>query len=145
MHCRAGDSVVVTARSTHGVRTTVRELQSEMKPGISVKGTACETCTCVCRPDLMFARLRRARECSSNGPPPWRLSPVLHHCATALTGFDVDVSSPASIARLASLAKDHLGGIDVWINNAGYSGSFQVCVQTYSASIKMPHCASVDK
>jgi NAD(P)-dependent dehydrogenase (short-subunit alcohol dehydrogenase family) len=38
----------------------------------------------------------------------------------------VDVSSPASIARLASLAKDHLGGIDVWINNAGYSGSFQV-------------------
>ena len=38
----------------------------------------------------------------------------------------MDVSSPASIARLASLAKDHLGGIDVWINNAGYSGSFQV-------------------
>jgi NAD(P)-dependent dehydrogenase (short-subunit alcohol dehydrogenase family) len=44
----------------------------------------------------------------------------------APAGFDVDVSSPASVARLASLAKDHLGGIDVWINNAGYSGSFQV-------------------
>lgn len=41
-------------------------------------------------------------------------------------GFDVDVSSPGSIARLASLAKDHLGGVDVWVNNAGYSGSFQV-------------------
>lgn len=39
MHCRSGDSVVVTARSAHGVRTTVRELQSEMEPGISVKGT----------------------------------------------------------------------------------------------------------
>ena len=43
-------------------------------------------------------------------------------------GVEVDVSSPASVARLASLAKDHLGGVDVWINNAGYSGSFQVSV-----------------
>jgi len=41
-------------------------------------------------------------------------------------GVEVDVSSPASIARLASMANDHLGGVDVWINNAGYSGSFQV-------------------
>jgi hypothetical protein len=38
MPCRSGDSVVVTARSAHGVRTTVRELQSEMDAGISVKG-----------------------------------------------------------------------------------------------------------
>lgn len=77
---RAGDSVVVTARSMHGVRTTVRELQAEMGPGICIKG------------------------------------------------FDVDVSSPGSIARLASLAKNHLGGVDVWVNNAGYSGSFQSLV-----------------
>lgn len=30
--------MVVTARSAHGVRTTVRELQAEMEAGISVKG-----------------------------------------------------------------------------------------------------------
>lgn len=37
-HCRSGDSVVVTARSAHGIRTTVRELQQEMGPGIQIKG-----------------------------------------------------------------------------------------------------------
>lgn len=56
-------------------------------------------------------------------------------------GFDVDVSSPASIARLASLAKDHLGGVDVWINNAGYSGSFQVR-HTYLPGAQRVHLCS---
>ena len=41
-------------------------------------------------------------------------------------GTDCDVSNPARVARLASYAKSKLGRIDVWINNAGYSGSFQV-------------------
>lgn len=41
-------------------------------------------------------------------------------------GTDCDVSSSASVARLAAYAKSRLGRIDVWINNAGYSGSFQV-------------------
>lgn len=40
-------------------------------------------------------------------------------------GIDCDVSNPARVARLASYAKSKLGRIDVWINNAGYSGSFQ--------------------
>jgi len=39
-HCRSGDSVVVTARSAHGIRTTVRELQQEMGPGIRIKGAS---------------------------------------------------------------------------------------------------------
>lgn len=43
-----------------------------------------------------------------------------------VSGTDCDVSSSASVARLASYAKSKLGRIDVWINNAGYSGSFQV-------------------
>lgn len=43
-----------------------------------------------------------------------------------VNGTDCDVSSSASVARLASYAKSKLGRIDVWINNAGYSGSFQV-------------------
>lgn len=46
-----------------------------------------------------------------------------------IEGTECDVSSPASVARLAAHAQDKLGRIDVWINNAGYSGSFQVCVQ----------------
>ena len=43
-----------------------------------------------------------------------------------VSGIDCDVGSSASVARLASYAKSKLGRIDVWINNAGYSGSFQV-------------------
>lgn len=41
-------------------------------------------------------------------------------------GTDCDVSHPASVARLVTYAQAKLGRIDVWINNAGYSGSFQV-------------------
>ncbi len=44
----------------------------------------------------------------------------------SVDGTDCHVSSSASVARLASYAKSKLGRIDVWINNAGYSGSFQV-------------------
>lgn len=47
-------------------------------------------------------------------------------------GTDCDVSSSASVARLAAYAKSRLGRIDVWINNAGYSGSFQVLAGTYN-------------
>lgn len=43
-----------------------------------------------------------------------------------MDGTDCNVSSSASVARLAAYAKSKLGRIDVWINNAGYSGSFQV-------------------
>ena len=43
-----------------------------------------------------------------------------------VSGTDCDISSSASVARLAAYAKSRLGRIDVWINNAGYSGSFQV-------------------
>ena len=49
MHCRSGDSVVVTARSAHGVRTTVRELQNEMDAGISVKGAISHVLLPMCR------------------------------------------------------------------------------------------------
>lgn len=37
------------------------------------------------------------------------------------------MSDPASVQRLVDEAAAALGGgIDVWVNNAGYSGSFQV-------------------
>lgn len=47
-----------------------------------------------------------------------------------VSGTDCDVSSSASVARLASYAKSKLGRIDVWINNAGYSGSFQAFIDS---------------
>ncbi len=40
-------------------------------------------------------------------------------------GIDCDVSSEASVARLADFAISQLGRVDVWINNAGYSGSYK--------------------
>ncbi len=42
-----------------------------------------------------------------------------------VAGVDCDVASPSSVQRLAEAATAQLGAIDVWINNAGYSGSFQ--------------------
>ncbi|KAL3130994.1 hypothetical protein ABBQ38_000318 [Trebouxia sp. C0009 RCD-2024] len=47
-----------------------------------------------------------------------------------MDGTDCNVSSSASVARLAAYAKSKLGRIDVWINNAGYSGSFQAFVDS---------------
>ncbi|GMH43428.1 hypothetical protein BSKO_11350 [Bryopsis sp. KO-2023] len=45
--------------------------------------------------------------------------------ANMVVGTECDVSSPAGIARLTSLAKGQMGQVDVWVNCAGYSGSFQ--------------------
>lgn len=44
-----------------------------------------------------------------------------------VAGVECDVSRPASVARLVSRAQSHFddGCIDVWINNAGVSGSFK--------------------
>ena len=47
-------------------------------------------------------------------------------------GIDCDVSNSASVSRLTAYAKSKLGCIDVWINNAGYSGSFQVRVAMHN-------------
>eukprot|EP00891_Asterochloris_glomerata_P001477 jgi/Astpho2/1477/Aster-05363 len=40
-------------------------------------------------------------------------------------GQQCDVTSPAGVAYLTAYAESVLGTVDVWINNAGYSGSFQ--------------------
>ena len=42
-----------------------------------------------------------------------------------VAGVDCDVASPSSVQRLAESAAAQLGSIDVWINNAGCSGTFQ--------------------
>lgn len=45
-----------------------------------------------------------------------------------VAGIECDVSSPASVQRLMSAAASQMGSVDVWINNAGNSGTFQVTV-----------------
>lgn len=40
-------------------------------------------------------------------------------------GVSCDVASQSSVARLASMARSLFGHVDVWINNAAYSGSFK--------------------
>jgi len=40
-------------------------------------------------------------------------------------GVACEVTSPSSVARLASASAALLGRVDVWVNNAAYSGSFK--------------------
>lgn len=49
------------------------------------------------------------------------------------------MSSPGAVTRLANAAASQMGSIDVWINNAGYSGRYQVG----KASILAKHMAGV--
>ena len=43
-----------------------------------------------------------------------------------VSGFgECNVGSVNSVARLAAMAQREMGTVDVWINNAGYSGTFQ--------------------
>lgn len=94
--CRAGDHVIVTARSRHSVRKTVAELRAEMGPSIRITGT------------------------------------------------EVDVGNPASVARLAKAAPLYFGGaVDVWINNAGFSGSFQPLVESSAAQVQEVVCTNL--
>ena len=44
----------------------------------------------------------------------------------AIHGLECNVSSPGAVTRLANAAVSQMGSIDVWINNAGYSGRYQV-------------------
>lgn len=48
-----------------------------------------------------------------------------------VSGFgECNVGSAKSVARLAAMAQREMGTVDVWINNAGYSGTFQVALPT---------------
>lgn len=47
----------------------------------------------------------------------------------AVHGIECEVSSPGAVQRLAKAAISQFGSIDVWINNAGYSGRYQVRLQ----------------
>ena len=57
-----------------------------------------------------------------------------------INGLDCDVSDAASVDRLASGAVASMGGIDVWINNAGYSGSFKSFVDMESQQLEKVSC-----
>lgn len=49
------------------------------------------------------------------------VGPLVEVCGAAC-----DVGDAASVSGLVARAQERLGTIDVWVNNAGYSGSFQV-------------------
>lgn len=53
-----------------------------------------------------------------------------------ITGLDCDVSCPASVDRLVARAQAQLGGIDVVVNNAGYSGSFQSLLEQSAEQVE---------
>jgi NAD(P)-dependent dehydrogenase (short-subunit alcohol dehydrogenase family) len=70
-------------------------------------------------------QLRRATACTTVALIDCLL-PDSPCCLLPRAGLDCDVSCPASVDRLVARAQAHLGAIDVVVNNAGYSGSFQV-------------------
>ena len=59
----------------------------------------------------------------------------LPDAASAVFGIDCDVSSEASVSRLADFAASQMGRVDVWINNAGYSGSYKPFVELSPSAI----------
>ena len=56
-------------------------------------------------------------------------------------GIACNVSSPGAVKRLADAAASQMGSVDVWINNAGYSGRYQVSFFLHCALLlgKMYH------
>ena len=58
-------------------------------------------------------------------------------------GQQCDVTSPAGVAYLTAYAESVLGTVDVWINNAGYSGSFQVSIFSCTADMWLRNQASI--
>jgi len=53
-----------------------------------------------------------------------------------ITGIACDVSNSTSVALLAKKAASHLGVVDVWINNAGYSGSFKPFIEQSDEAVQ---------
>ena len=48
---------------------------------------------------------------------------------SSVIGVVCDVADAASVQSAAAAAVAHLGSIDVWVNNAGYSGSFKPFIE----------------
>ncbi len=53
-----------------------------------------------------------------------------------IIGTVCDVSDPTSVAHLAKEAAETLGIVDLWVNNAGYSGSFKPFIEQSDEAIE---------
>ncbi len=51
-----------------------------------------------------------------------------------------DVSEPAGVAAVEAAAVQHLGRVDAWVNNAGYSGSFRLITEQEDEQIEQVGC-----
>jgi NAD(P)-dependent dehydrogenase (short-subunit alcohol dehydrogenase family) len=55
------------------------------------------------------------------------------HGTARVRGFAADVSVPDDVDALTQYARDELGGVDVWINNAGSNGTCSARVRLTTA------------
>jgi hypothetical protein len=69
------------------------------------------------------------------------------HGAARVRGFAADVSVPDDVDALARYAREELGGVDVWINNAGSNGACACAHLTNAVHIPdtrtLPCCCQV--
>jgi NAD(P)-dependent dehydrogenase (short-subunit alcohol dehydrogenase family) len=147
-----GDRVLVTARSPEAVAAAVDELRAEAAAahatarGAQPKGDVDESAPQVgwvgqagaaCGAagglgtvgGMLLAQAHVLAGCGGEGA--WRApdrAPLLAAPSLVraqIVGFACDVSDPAGLAGLKAAAVAALGRVDAWVNNAGYSGSFQ--------------------
>jgi chlorophyll(ide) b reductase len=101
-----GDSVVVTGRTQAALDATLRDLHSEV------------------------AALMSASSSSSGEEAVPAAAPQL-----VVHGVVADVSRAEDVEALSAAASRLLGGVDVWVCNAGYSGGYQRFVDTPAATM----------
>eukprot|EP00198_Chlamydomonas_reinhardtii_P007743 XP_001697080.1 chlorophyll b reductase [Chlamydomonas reinhardtii] len=61
---------------------------------------------------------------------------ALNGCCPQVVGVAADVSDAVGVAAVEAAALSSFGRVDAWVNNAGYSGSFQPLVEQTDAQIE---------
>lgn len=113
---RTGDSVVITARDPQAVQEAVEQLRLEVAHSLAAAHSRAAS---------------GSASSSTSSSTEVTGVPSLADTAEAevrVMGIPCDVGDEVSVKQLAEYAVGSMGGIDVWINNAGYSGSYKAFI-----------------
>ena len=135
--CRRGDSVMISSSIPQNVRQAMKELRAEVC--FLYKALQHHVCRLPCNViwrafykwraylilEMCVGLIRWRRQYHQCMPSTANFLCLQVGDQAALSGLECNVSSPGAVTRLANAAASQMGSIDVWINNAGYSGRYQ--------------------